>query len=276
MHDETTRSPYNLDDTPEQKEAQRDPQQPPQQDGVEQPFIEPHEMPDTPVASEPTIDAPEAPIHIEDGVSEDASKNLAQSGARSAEFKRVVNLHEKAPSLNNIIVAIGWDAPETVESQDFDLDACVFMLNHADRVRQDSDFVFYNNLTNENKSVRHMGDDKDGHAAGDNEVIKVELNQLSFDVIKLMFTISIHNADERHQTFKDVKSGFIRIVDTDHDEEVARFDLAHENTTHSAIMFASLKRGDGGGWEFAELNQTSETGLYGIASDVGVNIADPS
>ena len=68
-----------------------------------------------------------------------------------------VSLSKEAPGLTRILVGLGWDVRAT-DGAEFDLDASVFLLNTDGRVRSDSDFIFYNNLTSADGSVEHTGD----------------------------------------------------------------------------------------------------------------------
>ena len=68
-----------------------------------------------------------------------------------------VSLSKEAPGLTRILVGLGWDVRAT-DGAEFDLDASVFLLNTDGRVRSDSDFIFYNNLTSADGSVEHTAD----------------------------------------------------------------------------------------------------------------------
>lgn len=202
----------------------------------------------------------------------DPSDTIPQENAP----KQSIFLNDIDPGMRQVKVALGWDGPEKTEVYDLDLDACVFLLNRNDRVREDKDFIFYNNLSSEDGFVLHSGDNEDGLGAGDNEIIDIQLDQLSYDVEKLVFTISIHNAEERFQSFKDVNAGFIRVVNRDSGEEIARFELAEKESNATAFKFAEIARNDTGGWSFNLLLEPHAEGLFGIARDLGVNVAEPN
>ena len=46
--------------------------------------------------------------------------------------------------MNICILGLGWDSRAT-DGVDFDLDASVFLINAEGKIRQDTDFIFYNN-----------------------------------------------------------------------------------------------------------------------------------
>ncbi len=183
-----------------------------------------------------------------------------------------VNLTEKDPTLRNVRVGLGWDAPPKHEGYDVDLDASAFLLSRENRVRMDTDFVFYNNLSAENSAITHTGDNETGAGAGDDEVIRIKLDQLPFDIEKIAFSVTLHNAEERGETFGIVKNAFIRIVNEDTDVELARFDLSEDASNENGIVFGELAR-EGAGWKFKALGQGTDGGLYRIARDYGVNVS---
>ena len=106
----------------------------------------------------------------------------------------------------------------------FDLDASVFVLGEDGKVRNNSDFVFFNNLTGGDGAVVHQGDNLTGQGEGDDEVIVVTLDKLPANVAKISFAATIYEADQRRQNFGMVQNAFIRVVNGDGGKEVARYD----------------------------------------------------
>ncbi len=171
-----------------------------------------------------------------------------------------------------VVVGLGWDAPEEQDGAPVDIDASAFLLNRDGRVRQDTDFVFYNNLSAENDALRHLGDNTSGEGDGDDERIEVSIETLPFDVDKIAFAVSIHNAEERQQNFGVIRNAFIRIVNADTQAELARFDLSEDASEDTAMVFGELAR-DGISWKFRALGTGTSGGLYRIARDYAVNVA---
>ena len=77
-----------------------------------------------------------------------------------------VNLSKEAPDLTQMTIGLGWE-PRATDGQDFDLDAIAFLLNDAGKVRNDQDFIFFNNLKSSDGSVEHTGDNRTGEGDGD-------------------------------------------------------------------------------------------------------------
>ena len=181
-----------------------------------------------------------------------------------------VNLTKQAPGLTAVAVGLGWDV-RTTTGTDFDLDASAIMLDMSGRVLSDGHFVFFNNLKSPDGSVEHMGDNLTGGAEGDDEQIKVNLAAVPADIDKIVFPVSIYDAETRQQNFGQVRNAFIRIVNQADNSEIARYDLTEDASTETAMIFGELYR-SGGEWKFRAVGQGYASGLKGIAQDFGVNV----
>jgi tellurium resistance protein TerD len=184
-----------------------------------------------------------------------------------------ISLEKAAPGMTTAIVGLGWN-PRTTDGAQFDLDASVLLLGENGKVRNQSDFVFYNNLTGDNGSVQHLGDNRTGEGEGDDEQIKVALSQVSPDVQRIAFVASIDQADARGQNFGQVSDAFIRVFDADdptNTEKGARFDLGEDAATESALVFGELYRNNGE-WKFRAVGQGYSTGLAGVIRDFGLDV----
>ncbi|MEU7703451.1 TerD family protein [Streptomyces sp. NPDC015492] len=181
-----------------------------------------------------------------------------------------VSLSKEAPGLTAVLVGLGWDVRTTTGS-DYDLDASALLLNESGRVGSDQDFVFYNNLTSPDGSVEHTGDNLTGEGDGDDEAIKVNLAAVPAHVARIVFPVSIHDADNRGQSFGQVRNAFIRVVNQAGGAELARYDLSEDAATETAMVFGELYR-HGGEWKFRAVGQGYASGLAGIASDFGVSV----
>ncbi|MFC8717762.1 TerD family protein, partial [Kitasatospora sp. NPDC057198] len=178
-----------------------------------------------------------------------------------------VSLTKEAPGLTNVIVGLGWDVRATTGA-DFDLDASALLCNEAGRVLSDQHFVFYNNLRSPEGSVEHSGDNLTGGGDGDDEQIKVDLTAVPPHVAKVVFPVSIYDAENRHQSFGQVRNAFIRVVNEADGSEVARYDLSEDASTETAMVFGELYR-HGSEWKFRAIGQGYASGLRGIALDYG-------
>ncbi|MGH3497010.1 MAG: TerD family protein [Nocardioidaceae bacterium] len=181
-----------------------------------------------------------------------------------------VSLSKLAPSLTAVSVGLGWDV-RTTTGADFDLDASAMLCGAGGKVIDDQNFVFFNNLRSPDGSVEHTGDNLTGEGEGDDEVIKVNLVSVPATVDKVVFPVSIYDAESRGQSFGQVTNAFIRIVDQANNSELARYDLTEDASTETAMVFGELYR-NGGEWKFRAVGQGYASGLRGIAQDYGVNV----
>jgi tellurium resistance protein TerD len=181
-----------------------------------------------------------------------------------------VSLSKEAPGLTAILVGLGWDA-RTTSGSDFDLDASALMLNASGKIVSDQHFIFFNNLTSPDGSVEHTGDNLTGEGEGDDEAIKVNLASVPADVDKIVFPVSIYDAESRGQSFGQVRNAFIRIVNQAGGAELARYDLSEDASTETAMIFGEVYR-NASEWKFRAVGQGYSTGLAGIARDFGVNV----
>lgn len=181
-----------------------------------------------------------------------------------------VNLSQGNAGLKEIVVGLGWDARAS-DGQDFDLDACAFLLSSNGKVVDDSHFIFYGQLSFPNGSVVHQGDNLTGDGDGDDEVIEVDIQHVPEYVQKVSFSVSIHEAMQRRQTFGMVDNAYIRVVNKANGKELARYDLTEDGSVETAMIFGELYRHNGD-WKFRAVGQGFAGGLGPLAMNFGVNI----
>lgn len=181
-----------------------------------------------------------------------------------------VSLTKEDPGLENITVGLGWK-PRTSTGADFDLDASALLVGEDGKVASQNDFIFFNNLTSPDGSVTLAGDNLTGEGEGDDEQITVKLPGVSDATAKIIVAVSIHEADTRQQNFGQVGDAYIRVVNSDTDTEIARYDLTEDASTETAMVFGELYRHDGG-WKFRAVGQAYASGLHGIVADHGVTL----
>jgi tellurium resistance protein TerD len=181
-----------------------------------------------------------------------------------------VNLSKESPGLNKIVVGLGWDARVT-DGAAFDLDASAFLVKMDGKVRSDNDFCFYNNKVVADGAVKHAGDNLTGAGDGDDETVKIELAKIPADLDKVVFAVTIHEAETRKQNFGQVSHAFIRVVNEENGQEIARYDLSEDASVETAMIFGEIYR-IGTEWKFKAVGQGFAGGLGALAASFGVNI----
>lgn len=180
-----------------------------------------------------------------------------------------LSLSKTDPSLTHILVGLGWD-PRATDGQEFDLDASALLLAANGKVRGEADFIFYNQLKSADGSVEHTGDNRTGAGDGDDEVLKVDLTRVPADIDKVVFIVTIHDAEARKQNFGQVGGSFIRVVNEKSAAEIVRYDLAEDASTETAMVFAELYR-NAGEWKFRAVGQGYAGGMRALANSYGMN-----
>ncbi len=181
-----------------------------------------------------------------------------------------ISLSKTDPTLKNLIVGLGWDARPT-DGADFDLDASAFMVKDDGKVRSDSDFIFYNQTKSACGSVEHTGDNRTGAGDGDDEAVVVLLDKIPADIQRVVFVVTIHEAEARKQNFGQVSHAYVRVVNKDSNGEVARYDLSEDASIETAMIFGEIYK-HGGEWKFKAVGQGYAGGLAALARQYGINI----
>lgn len=181
-----------------------------------------------------------------------------------------LSLSKTDPNLVRILIGLGWDERST-DGASFDLDASAFLLTATGKVRGDHDFIFYNQLKSQDGSVEHTGDNRSGQGDGDDESILVDLSKVSPEIEKIAVTVTIHDAQVRHQNFGQIANAFIRIVNQDNGIEIVRFDLGEDYSTETAMVFGEVYRHNNE-WKFRAVGQGYAGGLSAMCQQYGIQI----
>lgn len=189
----------------------------------------------------------------------------------SDQDNETINLNEQDQTVKQLRIAAGWDLKQ-FDGENIDVDLSCFLLNKNGKTSKDSDFIFYNNLKSADLSVRHLGDNLDGHGENDDEAIIVDISALPYDIYKIVFVVSIYMADERDQNFKHVESSFVRAVNEETDKELARDDMADTFEDATAVKFCEIER-IGSSWNFQKIHEPAVKGLKEIAEGYDCVIA---
>ena len=152
--------------------------------------------------------------------------------------------------LSKMTIGLGWD-PNEGTGFDFDLDASAFMIDENRLIPTEPFFIYYGNTDSPDGALRHTGDDPTGgnSADGDDESIKVDLSKIDPRIQEILFVVTIHDASERSQNYGQVRNSYIRIVDDNNGQEVAKYELGEDFSIETAIEFGRLYKRNGQ-WKF--------------------------
>jgi tellurium resistance protein TerD len=176
-----------------------------------------------------------------------------------------ISLEKVAPGLVQIFIGLGWDINVTDTGGDFDIDASIFLLDSNDKLISDQHFIFYNNPKSPDpeQSIQQRGDNRTGAGEGDDEIIDVNLKTIPPEVVKMALTVTIHEAEKRHQNFGQVTNAFVRIVNCENEQEIIRYDLTEDFSVETALIMAELYRKDGE-WRMNAVGAGYQGGLQAL------------
>lgn len=182
-----------------------------------------------------------------------------------------VSLTKGNPGLANVVVGLGWDVNGFDTGGDFDLDAAAFLLTDSGKVSNQNDFIYFGNLTHPSGSVRHLGDNLTGVGEGDDEQIKIDLTKIPANITKVAFTVTIYEAESRHQNFGQVNNAFVRIYNDSTGEELLRYDLGEDFSIETAAVFGELYK-NGSEWKFNAIGSGYQGGLAALCNNYGIDV----
>ncbi|MEG4496412.1 pentapeptide repeat-containing protein [Microcoleus sp. F10-C6] len=168
------------------------------------------------------------------------------------------NLSKETPNFSKIAIALGWQVSQ--KAQNCDIDASVFMLAADGRIPDEKYFVFYNNLTSPDGSVRHSGDSRNGQIEGDDETVYLDLSKINSAIQEIVFVVTIHDGQEKNQSFSQVENAFIRLYNSDTLSELVRYNLNQIFSQETALEFGRLYKKNGE-WRFQAVGQGYNAGL---------------
>lgn len=179
-------------------------------------------------------------------------------------------------SMTMALVGLGWDVNQYDSGGDFDLDAAAFMLGENGKVRKDEDFIFYGHPESADGSIRHTGDNLTGAGDGDDEVLILNLNKVPADVKKIAITVTIYDAQNRHQNFGQVSNAYVRVAKMANENDMTgveelRYDLVEDFSVETAIVVCEIYR-NGNDWKFNAVGAGYNGGLEALCRNYGVNV----
>ena len=185
-----------------------------------------------------------------------------------------VSLTKGNPALKKVMVGLGWKANEDHSDYDFDLDAFVLMCNDNGKCIDKSDFVYFGNLHHPSGSVIHMGDNLIGSSDDekkDDEQIMIDLSTVPKDIHKIVFAVTIYEAENRKQNFGQISNAFIRILDQDTNKEIIRYDLTEDFQDETAVVVGEIYRYKKE-WKFNAIGSGFAGGISELLPHYGIKL----
>ncbi|MFJ2895568.1 TerD family protein [Streptomyces sp. NPDC087218] len=158
-------------------------------------------------------------------------------------------------------VELGWHTSPGAP----DVDGSALLLVSG-KVRDDADFVFYNQPSHASGAVRHEG--KRSTGTGTTDSLAVDLARIEPVIDRVVLAASADGG-----TFGRVSGLYVRVTDASDGREIARFDST-DATVETAFILGELYRRQGA-WKFRAVGQGYGSGLEGLATDFGISVDEP-
>jgi stress response protein SCP2/predicted type IV restriction endonuclease len=167
--------------------------------------------------------------------------------------------------LNDIVIELGWTA---ANSSPFEVDACCFLLTDEKKVRNDKDFIFYNQPASADGSVVLNSSPKDSL---NNSEFCIFFAKIPAEIVRIVIAITIYQAEKRRQNFSMVENLYMKVTDKGlGGQQIACYEPrdANEDTTR---ILGNIYRAQEV-WKFCAGGQGFKVGLAMLADKLGVDI----
>jgi len=186
-----------------------------------------------------------------------------------------IDLQKEVPSLTKVRVGVAWDENKFNTGGTYDIDVSAFGLVHGKdgnaKLKNESFFVFYNNLATPGGEIVHSGDNLTGDGDGDDEVITVDVAKAMAALDEISFVITIHDAVNKKQNFGQIQRSRVNVYDDTTGNLIANYDLEEGFSNETAVQLGSLYKNADGHIAFKAVGQGFNVGLKEFVEGYGAS-----
>lgn len=150
-------------------------------------------------------------------------------------------------TLKKLQIGLGWKTQS-------DLDAIAFLADEDGDIKET---VYFGDKNH--KGIYLNGDDLVGGKKGDCEIIFVTFDDLPKYVTRIHVCVNIFSVTGFHlfsaKDFSKIKESYVRLVNSDTNEELCRYDLREDGKGCDAFHFADLYKENDGTWHFEAIGK---------------------
>jgi tellurium resistance protein TerD len=161
--------------------------------------------------------------------------------------------------VDKVTVCAGWD----IKDARCDVDISAFMLDSSRKIISDDWFVFYGQTSSPDNSLK-LNCNGTSH---DDKCIEANLNVVNSSVSRIVFVLTIDEAEAKQLNFSMIDKAYIRILNGNN--EMIRFMLSDYYDTVTAMMLGELYRHNGE-WKFSAIGDGVKKDLAGLCEMYGV------
>jgi serine/threonine-protein kinase len=178
-----------------------------------------------------------------------------------------MRLEDVLPGVGSFHVGVDWETPEDAEIE-MEVDASALIVDEAGRVLTEEHFVFYNNRDQGEHGIRLIDPEPEAHFA-----ILLPRLEAQPRAARVLFALSIHEAEARGQDFAMVRSPHIRLLDDDGVELLCYGFPAGPAGCAGLTMGELVRDDDGEGWAFTAVSRGYAGGLAEIVEEHGIEVS---
>lgn len=169
-----------------------------------------------------------------------------------------ISKHSPAPAA--VEIALNWDPAGTPLT----LDSSAFALNSQGKVRDDGDFVFYNQPALAGGGIQR---------AGDGRAFTVVFAQIPAAIERIVVALTIDQGQRRGQSFGQLQQVRAEVRDASSKAVLTTFPLVTKMMAETALIVGEfyLRNGE---WKFRAVGQGFVGGLGPLARQYGVDVGD--
>ncbi|MDG4597086.1 MAG: TerD family protein [Candidatus Contendobacter sp.] len=171
-----------------------------------------------------------------------------------------ISLTQRQPAPATIEIALAWEPTNTALA----IDSSAFALTGQGKVRDDGDFVFYNQPALAGGGIQR---------AGDGRAFAVTLTALPAAIERVVIALTIDQGRRRGQSFGQLNQVRAEIRDAGSQAVLAAFPLSTKMMAETALIVGELYRRNAE-WKFRAVGQGFVGGLAPLARQYGVDVAD--
>lgn len=199
---------------------------------------------------------------------DESAKNISRATANLPNQTTLVkgantSLSKIVSPLSKLSIHLGWEIANS--SKSIELNSNCVLITKTGKVRNKTDFIYYNNPSSSCGAVKHLGEDK---SLQDNEIIEVDFAKLSPEITKIVFSVMIYQAETRRQTFQNIPSVWLRVLNVQ--KEVVTF--LYTNRGLETVLILGEIYLHKNEWKFKAIGQGFTAGLVALLNSYGVEV----
>lgn len=182
-------------------------------------------------------------------------------------LKHMVQKGQKIPlnlpgNFSQIQACLGWN----VKNPDCDVDVSAFLLDGSGKVPDENWFVFYGQLQSpDHSTVLSLT------PGTDRETVSIDFSRLHPSVNKIVFVLTINEAEKKHLNFSMIEDAYIRILDSATKEELVSFCMDEYYSNVTSMMIGEIYRYHDA-WKFNAIGNGVTRDLAGLCELYGVQV----